>query len=237
MREPRSVLDGGRAVTGDDYNSGRRNYFRILNPDGALDRAFGPVSEELAQDRTRPLERHIAYRGGDTFWAGPVEGEGYVLEEWGVDGELRRTLRRDVSWGGWSADSRSAPDRLAQLQIDDGGLLYVLVSRAGEKYFKALEKYRRRARSESHRPENMAAARAELEALRKEHMEFVAEMIDTRSGELLASESYSASTLEEVPFPHWGLFQFGGVMRGHIPKLGEDGLPLVDIIDVELVAR
>ena len=231
------ILDGGQAVTGDDYNSGRRNYFRILNPDGTLDRAFGPVSDELAQDRTRPLERLIAYRGGDTFWVGPVEGEGYVLEEWGVDGELRRTLRRDVSWRGWSEDSRSAPDRLTRLQIDDSGILYVLASHAGEKYSKALEKYRHRVLSESHRRENMDAARAELEALMNEHMEIVAEMIDTRSGELLASESYSLSTLEEIPFPRPGLFLLPGVMRGFIPKLGEDGLPLVDIIDVELVAR
>ena len=41
--------------------------------------------------------------GGDAFWAAPLEdgSEAYILEEWGIDGTLRRTLRRQVSWLEW----------------------------------------------------------------------------------------------------------------------------------------
>ncbi len=63
--------------------------------------------------------------------------------------------------------------------------------------------------------------------------EVVLEVIDTRSGELLASEVYPASQAREV-FPR-GLFR--GSLVGYRYVEDEGPLPFVEIIEVELVAR
>ena len=213
------ILDDGRALTGDDYGSDRRDHFRVLNPDGTLERAFGPVKDEVARDRARPVERAIAYGGGGSFWAGPVyeDGKGYVVEEWGTDGALRRALRRDVSWYGWRGDRRTSPG-VIRLHIGEDGLLFVVVWRPSEEYLEAMKKGRRLTRKE-----------------RDLVTESVFEMIDTRSGELLASEVHSVARSREL-FRR-PLVRGAGAMRAYRYQEGEDGLPFVDIIAVELVAR
>ena len=60
--------------------------------------------------------------------------------------------------------------------------------------------------------------------------EAVVEVIDTRSGELLVSEVYSVPRFREL-MPH-GLFR--GSLRGFRYEVGDDGLPFVEIVRVEL---
>ena len=60
------------------------------------------------------------------------------------------------------------------------------------------------------------------------------EMLDLRSGELLASDVYSADW-ELQTFMPWGHFR--GAMEGYVYKETEAGLPVVEIVAIELVAK
>lgn len=208
------ILDGGSAVASDGLlGRDRGHYFRMADSTGALLRTFGPVNPGSIGTGRRP----ITYAGGESFWAGPAEegADAYVLEEWGVDGELRRTLRRDVPWYGWNGRRETSPV-VRQLHITQGGLLYVMVVRPTDDYAKALSRGERVSREQ-----------------RDILTEVVLEVIDTRSGELLASEVFSASRAREV-IPR-GLFR--GSLVGYRYAEDEGPLPFVEIIELELVAR
>ena len=94
-REMTALLDDGRVLSGDGYDAVGRTYFRLVNPDGSLDRTFG------AKKRGHSSSRAVAYSGGGTFWAGPPQEEaaGHILlEEWSVSGTMLRSLRHRASW-------------------------------------------------------------------------------------------------------------------------------------------
>ena len=214
------ILDNGMALTSTDgYMSDRSRYFHLVRSAGDLFRTFGPVEEKVSRSDVS-LVRTLGYGGGDTFWVGPALGDprGYLIEEWGIDGTLRRAFRRDVSW----FDPRDEDRRVAveSLHIDDSGLLYVVVARATEEYAEVMK----RARSQGRR-----VSREE----RSELTEAVVEMIDTRTGELLASEVYPYSIARASIPPQL----FRDVKQGAVYKEGPDGLPFVDIVSVELEAR
>ena len=207
------ILDDGSAVAGDGMlRRDRGRYFRMTDSTGALVRTFGPVDPGSIGTGGRP----ITHAGGDSFWAGPAEegARAYVLEEWGVDGELRRTLRRDVPWYGWNGSRETSPV-VRQLHISREGLLYVMVVRPTDDYARALRRGERVSREQ-----------------RDLLTEVVLEVIDTRSGELLASEVFSASRAREV-VPR-GLFR--GSLIGYRYVADEGPLPFVEIIEVALVA-
>lgn len=163
----------------------------------------------------------MAYAGGDTFWAAPpVEGgDAYVLEEWSVDGELRRTLRREAPWYRWAGDGEISPS-VSGLHVTNDGLLYVLVRRPTEEYHREFERASRRGEF---------VAREARDGL----TEVLFEVIDTRSGELLASDLHPAT--EARQFVPRALFR--GSLMGYRYREGEDGLPFVEIVMVELVPR
>ena len=214
------ILDNGMALTAvDGYMSDRTRHFHLVDSAGALDRAFGPVERELSLSESSLL-RTLAYGGGETFWAGPAQGDsrGYLLEEWGIDGTLRRALLREAAW----FDPRDEEGRVAveHLHIDDGGLLYVIVVRATDGFAEAVERARREGRRLS-REERSAITEA------------VIEMIDTRTGELLASEAHPVSSARtSIPTQ-----LFRGLKQGAVYKEEPGGLPFVDIVSVELEAR
>ena len=173
FRRTTVILDNGMALTSNDgYMSDRTRYFRLADSAGALRRTLGPVEDQMSRSGVS-LERALAYGGGDTFWVGPAlsDTRGYLLEEWGIDGVLRRAFRRDVSWFEWRDESRRVG--VSQLHIDESGLLYVLVFRPTKEYAEAMKRTERLSREE-----------------RSALSEAVIEMIDTRTGELLASEAY-----------------------------------------------
>lgn len=220
-----AVLDGDGLLTSNHTSTDRNSYFHVLDADGALTRSFGPVSEEHARDRTWPIDRTIAYAGGDSFWAGPIPKRGeagyYEVEEWGTDGTLKRILRRSASW--FVPDNTRIPTNgVLQFHVDaEAGLLYVVFSRLtseGERLMtKAVAENRRFPRE-----------------FRYTETEAVVEMIDTRSGELLATEVYRIS--EAMQFIPEAMFR--GVMQGHLRSETEGaGLPVVEVVAVELESR
>ena len=153
------ILDDGRALKGGAARRSGRDHFVIVNPDGTALRAFGPVKDEVikardayfrsyemnraARDALSALRPLVGYGGGDTFWAvqaAPLEDEpeGYVLEEWGTDGELRRTFRRTLSGYRWDED-RGNSSSMGLLHADRDGLLYVLLRRGEETVFEVID--------------------------------------------------------------------------------------------------
>ena len=222
------ILDDGSAVNGiSDY--GRVRHFRVADSTGALQRAFGPVGGEREARR-----RNITYAGGDTFWAGPpVPGpDAYVLEEWGIDGELRRTLRRSASWWREGEEGRT-PAGVVRLHIAGDGLLYVLAWRPTDEYDREIERLERGLErfegGHMWTPEAMSEQSRLVDAL----TENVVEVMDTRSGELLASEVFIRSRAQEIVPRAF----FRGSLRGYRYLVGDDGLPFVEIVTLELVAR
>ena len=210
------ILDDGSALNSDGRRFRGEHYFRVADSTGALHRAFAPIGDGSSGRGFRP----IAYAGGDTFWAAPGEegADAYVLEQWGTDGTLRRRLHRDADWYRWSGNRETSPS-VQQLHIGPGGLLYVLVWRPTRDYRREYERARRRG-------ERVAAD------LRDGLTESVLEVIDTRSGELLASEAYPVSQARRV-LPRT---LFRGSFLGYRYEEGPDG-PSVEIVAVELIPR
>lgn len=213
-----SVLDGGA-------RDGRP--FRITGSTGSRTRTFGPAGH----GSTGRGVRRISHAGGDAFWAGPAEegGNSYVLEEWGIDGTLRRTLRRDVSWYRWRGHGETST-RVGMVHIAQGGLLYTVVFRPTDEY---VEEYEKTRRGEKHGARANPREVRELEERMDALMEVVVEVIDTRSGELLASDVYRWPEARDI-IPR-DLFR--GSLRGYRYKEGEGGLPFVEIVAVDLVAH
>jgi len=233
-----TVLDNGMAVT---RSGDGEHYFRIVDSAGATLRAFGVIPDELRRAGA-DVEREVTHAGGDRFWAGPVAGspDGYQLEEWGADGELRRVVRRIVDWfppGDPARLSRGdpPPPRVSLLHLDDSGLLYVYL-------FGATGKWRS--------PADLGREPTEEEMDRM--VQVFVEVIDTRSGRLLASERRLTRTQAMARFPH---DFFLGSKEGYRYRVGDtygrswspgelrEGdqpgglLPSVEIVSVELVAR
>lgn len=215
-----TVLDSGSALASDGLVSNRSYHFRVTDSTGALERVFGPVAEGSAGWEMRG----ITHFGGDTFWAGPCfrGADAYVLEEWGIDGELRRTFRRDAPWWRWSGEPETSA-RVHRVHNARNGLLYVLAWRPTDEYLK--EYARLRTRGEQFPADRLASL--------GEMVEHIVEVIDTRSGELLASEVYTARQLSEIVPTSF----FRGSLVGYRYNRGDGGLPFVEIVTLELVPR
>ena len=197
----------------------------MVDSKGPLTRTFGTAGDRPSGDGLR----RISHAGGDTFWAGPGEegADAYVLEEWGSDGTLLRTLHRDVSWYRWRGQSEISP-QVGMLHVARSGLLYAVVFRPTEEYVKEYERVQRGLGAGVDFRE-LQAQEERMEAA----MEVVVEVIDTRSGELLASDPYMWPEARDI-IPR-GLFR--GSLRGYRYQESEGGLPFVEIVSVELVAR
>ncbi len=221
------VLDDGWVLGSPRQGTGSEHLFRMLDSSGSLARTFGTVGDRPSGDGLR----RISHAGGNTFWAGPGEegADAYVLEEWDSDGTLLRTLHRDVSWYRWRGQSEISP-QVGMLHVARSGLLYVVVFRPTEQYVKEYERAQRGwERVAEVDPRELQEQEERMEAA----MEVVVEVIDTRSGELLASDPYMWPEARDI-IPQ-GLFR--GSLRGYRYRESEGGLPFVEIVSVELVAR
>lgn len=218
-----AVLDDGTVLTASGHSDGK-NFFRILRPDGSHLQSFGPVDPEIVWDEYQPPEKLISYSGDETFWAAAnrplTEGwEGWVAEEWALDGEHRRTFRRRVPGYEMFEANGNVSGATAFMHVDgDGGLLYVV-------FAEITPRGRERAKD---------PARITPEERRSGLFTARVEMLDLRSGELLASHVYPVDAELETFMP-WGAFL--GTMEGYVYKETEAGLPVVEIVAIELVAK
>ena len=218
LEEGTVILDDGSALASAGYAQDRSRHFRVVDSSGALARMFGPEGE------AGYIVRPITYAGGDTFWAAPPQ-EGpheYVLEEWGLDGELRRAFRRDVSWYEWRGELETS-SAVSRLHVTKNGLLYVALPRPTREFLDAYESPRH---GDGPYEDDEDSEIMEL-------LEVVIEVIDTRSGELLASDVFRVADLMEQA----AMELFRGSLRGYRYEVGDDGLPYVEVVAVELVPR
>ena len=204
-----AVLDIGMAVT---RSRDGENHFQIVDSAGATQRAFGVIPRSLRRARV-DTGRDITYAGGDSFWAGPIAGspDGYQLEEWGIDGKLRRVFRRNVDWfppGDPTrlSDGDPPPTQVSLLHLDDSGLLYV--------YGLGPTRHWRSPGSLGRAPTT-----EEMDRMAQGYVE----VIDTKSGRLLASERNLTRTQSLARFPHGFFSGFEGGLQvqagGHLRLL------------------
>jgi hypothetical protein len=111
-------------------------YFRMVNRRAEVVRSFGPTTPE--DQSRRPygtMDRVIGRNNDSTFWAAarPGSSDMYQLEEWTVQGERLRTIRRVVPWFPdpnhvvRKADSTEEvpPPEFGQVHVDSTGFLLV----------------------------------------------------------------------------------------------------------------
>ena len=154
--------------------------------------------------------------------------DGYQLEEWGLDGELRRGFRRAVDWFRPSDPESLSPDdpppmQVDALHIDESGLLYVFMFGANDKW-RSLDPRRREPTDE------------EID----EMSDLFVEVIDARSGKLLASERGYTVSQAVALFPRRffrGSKEGYRIKRGGEPKSVKDLLPTVEIVSVDLEGK
>lgn len=130
-------------------------HFRLVDSTGVLVESFG-VRDRQALAGSPFTDRLVTYAGGDRFWAGPPTDDGhspvgYELEEWSVDGERLKTLRREVprlpiSWPPPPPATHDRPTTPAprppairKLHLDDDGVLLVIVVYATDKWLPPVE--------------------------------------------------------------------------------------------------
>lgn len=130
-------------------------HFRLVDSTGVLIERFGDKDRQALAE-TPFTTRLVAYAGGDRFWAGPPTDDGhspvgYELEEWSVDGERLKTLRREVprlpiSWPPPPPATHDRPTTPAprppairKLHLDDDGVLLVIVVYATDKWLPPVE--------------------------------------------------------------------------------------------------
>jgi hypothetical protein len=179
-------------------------------------RAFGDIS--IAERRVARTSRGrlVAYAGGDRFWAGPPQsaGRGYELQQWRVDGTLLRTVRRQASWYPSGIDlapaastAGDAPRAEIEALSDLGDDLLFVVARVTSA--RGWGAYQRSPRDT---------------VLRNRAFDIYWEVIDVRSGHVLAAEGPVAIGEAQHVLPTgW----FHGTSRGYRPvdlPDGEEGL-------------
>jgi hypothetical protein len=143
--------------------------FRVLRNFGAR-----PGSATAAEPSG---EQMVSYGGGETFWSlDPDDRQGgYVLREWSLTGQNRRSLRRAVPWlrptgnprGREGSPSPPPEPRASRIHVDSSGLAFVA-------YYRATPQWR------------PGRTRAEREQAEEQHMEMWLDVIDTRTATLVA---------------------------------------------------
>jgi hypothetical protein len=119
--------------------------------------------------------RRVTPSDGTTFWAAAPDGAGwgYLLEKWSAAGARLRVIERRVPWFGRGASGPrdTPPPEIEEIAEDSTGLLYVRTMVVNS-LWESVRSYA-----------NNVARRAEVERA----IDIRIEVIDTRSGDVLAS--------------------------------------------------
>lgn len=195
-------------------------------------RGFGKRGPEAGGHSTRNLNVPIA----GAFWAGPPDegGRGYELQLIGLDGSVRRTIRRAVPWFKPRSDvprprnevaedehaTESAmpplPTAIIAARHDGHGLLYVMTRVTSPRWGPGTGKAK-----------DMQAQDAQILAA----LDFYVEVIDTDAGVVLASTGPVPGPQMLLTYPHGWL---GAGWSGYRMTEDADGLPSVTILEMSL---
>jgi hypothetical protein len=225
-----ALLADGRILTSQNlYSPTSSHYFHIADSAGVILNRIAPIDLQIIAGG-QFSSRKIAYNGGTSFWASPLivspgySPTGYVLEEWSLDGELLRSIHRDVPWHpiAWPPPAPSPtgtdlpyrPTYVSDLHLDDTGILLVAIV----------------SQSDSWKPMTFEAYSQLSQEERVSMYDVRLEAIDTSSGSLLVSQ-----TLES------GRLRSGGLIPGSHTAFeiepGEDLLPIAKMLDYSIVTK
>ena len=112
----------------------------VLAPDGQPVRSFGERGGAIMSRDPYVLERRLALENGGRLWV--ASKNEYRVELWSITGSRLSTMTMDVDWFDpveTPRDSRQAPRPiLASMRQDEGGLLWLKFSVAGDRWQDAL---------------------------------------------------------------------------------------------------
>jgi hypothetical protein len=151
--------------------------FHVVDPLGIVLRSFGYDGDTYRMDIPFQIERHLATRTAESFWAAYVNR--YAIEAWSVTGRRIARFERNVSWFRPQVTqpptSREDPPQplLEALRQDAAGNLWVLIRVADNAWTRGI-------RADSAAPHGFAIER-------HKYYDTVIEVIDPRTATLSAS--------------------------------------------------
>ncbi len=226
--EETAVLDDGQVLDASGRES-EAQFFAVMSAMRATEktrpqvlRRFGNVSPAELQFANTDRARRIAYSTGDRFWAGPpaATGRGYVLEQWHVNGTLLRTLQRSVPWYPEGAD-RARPGREPSVppheieslwDLGDDLLMVILLAPNAQEW-------------------SRSSGRAPDAATRDRMIDIWVEVLDTRSGNVLAQRGPLKYSEAQRTLPT-GIFH--GSASGFRLELNADDERIARIVSLKL---
>jgi hypothetical protein len=195
--------------------------FTVANLAGSALRSFGPTREAASEIEQVLFRRASSYAGGSTFWVAPRSGPGNpaVFEEWSLQGDLRRVLRRETSWSRTSgrppkdASGKAIPVPAYEMfHVDPDGLLW---------YFAWVPKETTRRFSKG-------------SGIDSESFEGRLEVIDPEAATVLVSTLVRASTAEsEMPFTYF----FPATRLAYRSRADSVGLQSLEVLRAFVVPR
>lgn len=207
--EPEStqLLDDGRVLTSQTVDP--VDDFQLVD-------SMGTVLRTISSEVEAPGPWLVTSEGRASFWGGATTSAGYVLEEWDLNGNLLRTIHRE---GLWESSGNQQNAQIVAIHLDDRGFLLVVFSYPGKDW----------------RPitaEEMSAVTSteELMALSYRGLEAGIEVIESRSGALLASDRFPADA-----FPMGGAFSRTNL--GFKLPSGPDLVPQLTIVEYNLMPK
>ncbi len=198
---------------------GPAHLLHVVGPAGGIQQAMAEEPEGVRMDRSPEVYmRALAPgRGSELFWA--AHRTRYRVEEWGVDGVLRRVLVREVPW---FPDHRGADDRgpdeqplprIVDVQVDSDDRMWVLIRHGSEEWDELMG---------SRPQEDREFVMSNLDRL----YTTVIEVIDLRSHAVLASSTVDAF-----------LFSFVGDGRVASASSSDGVATTVNIWDLSILTR
>lgn len=152
----------------------------LLSSDGEIARSFGETEDLTRPDVGYAGQRVLAASNDGNVWSAPRTS--YVMTKWSPSGRVISTIDRDAAWFrphrntvSFTAD-RPPPPLVVQMREDAWGRLWILSSVADESWQEGLE----------FRPDHPDGPRYVPGNLH-DYFDTVIEVVDTRTGELLAS--------------------------------------------------
>lgn len=133
--------------------------YHVVDPDGRVRRSFGEKEGVIAGNVDYDLARRIGPSADGGFWAS-YDYYQYTVERWGPENELVERFERHPEWAPKAGDPRGGPrdangpapsSAVVNFQVDDAGLLWMLIWVAEEGWREAFENSEERPASHDYR--------------------------------------------------------------------------------------
>jgi hypothetical protein len=204
------ITSQGPVINGIAQTGDRAGYpLHLMTRSGV--KSFGSETRGRTTEITHALRRSVTIESDSTLWVAHTNH--YEIELWSTSGKLLRRLTREPSWfpatsRGWDGKTEPPPYCIDIQKVGDQLWLMCMVSDRNWKA--AIQKLSSQRRGQPHD--------------RSEMFDAVIEVIDTKTGQLLASQRFDR------------VFEGFGTRPGSVISAGvtEDGLRFIDLSDLRL---